>query len=140
MTESALSKRFLQVIPRTMWSIRTEMRSKERGHITVPQFRVMAQLSKNPATTSELAIKIGISNPAMSRMIDGLTHKALVIRKPNKNDRRQVQLELSKKGRAIFERILGETENQFTQKFSQLDVQHKKTLADAFEILEGIFQ
>src|SRR4051812_40889160 len=118
--QDRLPQKFIEVIPRTMWAIRYGMRSVSRTELTVPQFRVMAALWHGPKTNSALAESIGISVPAMSRLVDGLVGSGIVVRTQNPQDRRQVGLELSPEGRKRFSKFRKCTQDLFSEKFAAL--------------------
>src|SRR5262245_43856422 len=111
-TESPLecARHLLEVIPRAMRSIRTEMRRKAQPELTVPQFRVLARLSISPATNGEVAEWIGVSVPAMSRMVELLARRGYVQKERQSEDRRQVRLLLSAKGKSHFLKIRGQAQ------------------------------
>jgi DNA-binding MarR family transcriptional regulator len=136
---SLLSKKFLEVIPRSMWSIRYGMRAAAQSDFTVPQFRVMAILWQESRTNSELAEQIGISVPAMSRMVEGLVNLRLVTRVPQEHDRRQVKLELSSEGKKRFQRLRKATEGIFNEKFATLDAGKRTKLMEGLAVLEELF-
>lgn len=62
-----------------------------------------AQESK--ISVNELATRLNISKSAVSRTVDDLVNKGLLERKPNPNDRRYVDIELTEKGQQTFREI-----------------------------------
>lgn len=136
---SELSRCFVEVIPRSMWSIRYGMREAAGKDLSVPQFRVMATLWQRSRTNGELAEQMGVSVPAMSRMVDGLVEAGYVIRVPQDHDRRQVKLELSLAGRRTFRRIQKHTHELFVSRFSGLNAGQRQGLQDGLSVLEILF-
>src|SRR5947208_615247 len=102
-TNIDLSRHLWEVIPPIMHSIRASIRDFEGSRLTFPQFRVLGFVSLQPCTNKQVADWQGVSLPAMSRMVDSLVRRELLLRTPDKSDRRQVQLQLSKKGKKEFE-------------------------------------
>ena len=118
MSDLTLSKLFLDAVPLAMRSIRTEMRGIASTGLTTPQFRVIARLSKGTATNGELAEWMGVSAPTMSRMVDTLVRRELVVRKAESADRREVKLILSQKGAVVFRRSRGKVQKVFARRIS----------------------
>jgi DNA-binding MarR family transcriptional regulator len=108
----------MEVIPRVMRLIRNEMRQQGKNKLTVPQFRVLNRVAREPASNQVLADWMGVSAPTMSRMIDTLIKRGLLTRKTEASDRRQVLVECTKKGLALAQEIRGAMHSQLTQKIS----------------------
>jgi MarR family transcriptional regulator for hemolysin len=136
---SVLPRNFMEAIPRSMWAIRQAMRDAAGQDFSVPQFRVMAALMSRPRTNGELSEELGVSVPAMSRMVDGLVAAGYVIRVPQERDRRQIRLELSPDGRRTFKKIQKQTQATFGARFSELDEKSRGTLADGLAVLLELF-
>ena len=60
---------------------------------------------ENKISVNELAARLNISKSAVSRTVDDLVNKGLLERKPNPNDRRYVDIELTEKGQQTFREI-----------------------------------
>src|SRR5437868_6515727 len=119
-----LAKAFLEIVPRTMWAVRAEIRlaarKRSRGALSVPQIRVLAQLSRKSLTNGELADRLGVTVPSMSRLVDGLVRKGLVTRDVQAQDRRRVALKLSPSGRKYFHTVMKSVEDRFSRQFAKL--------------------
>ena len=139
MLSADLAAKFLEIVPRSMRSIRTEMRKAASPELSVTQFRIMAHLIRNPANNSELAESIGVSIPAMSRSIQTMVTGGYVKRTYKPSDRRKVQLELTAKGETTFARLRKAAHSHFIEGFSGLDAVKKDKLAEGFLILEEVF-
>lgn len=59
----------------------------------------MEQGGKGPATTSQLARMMRMTPPGISQKVNWLEEEGLVVRRPDKNDRRITYVELTEKGR-----------------------------------------
>jgi long-chain acyl-CoA synthetase len=66
----------------------------ERGlvdvHLSLAQYRVLANLSEGPSAASELAERLIVSRPSVTAIADGLVERGLVERRAEPNDRRAV--------------------------------------------------
>lgn len=138
-TDLELSKLLLDVIPQIMRTIRGAMRDFKESDVTVPQFRALGFVSLQSCTNKQLAEWQGVSLPAMSRMVDYLVKRRLLVRTADKSDRRRVQLQLSKKGKTEFERLLKALEVTLAERITVLDGSKKTTLAAGLAVLKGLF-
>ncbi|XBS68696.1 MarR family transcriptional regulator [Acerihabitans sp. KWT182] len=74
--------------------------------ITAAQFKVMLLMTRDGATTSaELCRCISLDSGAMSRMLDRLENKNMIMRVRSTADRRQYQLALTEKGQLFCQEI-----------------------------------
>ena len=71
--------------------------------ITVSQYLALRAISREPLTGSELARRTGVSGPAVSQLLTGLSTAGLVERHPSPEDRRHQTLVLSAGGVSVFE-------------------------------------
>ena len=89
-----------------MRTIRKEMRSHRESDLSVPQFRVMIYLNRNKgASLSDVADHLGLTLPAMSKMVGGLVDRNLVSRQINTGDRRYVILAPTELGRTLMREV-----------------------------------
>src|SRR3954469_11023896 len=95
----------LDGLPPVMWFIRCQMRKQRTGELSVPQFRALVLLDRYPtASLSLVAEHLGSSQPSASRLITGLVTRGFVVRKESEEDRRQVELLLTARGKAVLEK------------------------------------
>src|SRR3982751_6748690 len=81
-------RELLDTVPLVMRVIRSHMR-RHRSGLTVPQFRTLCFVSTTDGSSlSAVAEFIGLSLPAMSRLVDGLVEQRLMDRRPCDDDRR----------------------------------------------------
>jgi DNA-binding MarR family transcriptional regulator len=139
MQDADCAKLLLEVIPKSMKSIRTEMRSSAKHQVTVPQFRILVRLSKSTTSNAKLADDIGVSPPTMSRMIDPLVRRKMVKRVADLNDRRQVNLSLTTKGSEIFHDIQEAVRARFVERLSKLPTEKKDILRNGLQSLKEFF-
>lgn len=89
----------LEAVPTVIRFIRAQMRRHRGSDLSVPQFRTLAFIHRNPGTSlSALAEFIGLSLPAASRLVEGLVKKKLVSRRTPAGNRRLVALSISARG------------------------------------------
>lgn len=99
-------------IPYRMWWVARNVASglrdfyKPRFGLNPAGWRALANIgSRAPLSSKLLGQYIGLDPVQTSRAVDGLVRKRLVTRKADKEDRRRVELNLSKKGEAVYASI-----------------------------------
>jgi DNA-binding MarR family transcriptional regulator len=120
MTNEERASLLLEVVPAMMRKIRGEMRSRSENTLTVPQFRVLNQLSRAPLSNQELASWMGVSAPTMTRMIDALVKRGLAVRKASRADARRARVECTRKGSGQAQHLRSLVQRHFTNELSKL--------------------
>jgi DNA-binding MarR family transcriptional regulator len=64
--------------------------------------------TRGSQTSSQIARFLGVSKPAVTQLVDSMVRRKLVVRKTAKHDRREVDLQLTAKGKATFEAVRSE--------------------------------
>ncbi len=94
------------------------------------------------ARLGELAEAAGVAAPTASRMIDSLEREGLVLRGPAGDDRRAVCVELSERGRELYDRKRGEIEAKRMEIFGSLSEDEREAaihlLARMAELIEAL--
>src|SRR5919202_3386789 len=73
------------------------------GHLTLAQLHLVGALEARPGrTVRELADATGVSQPTITRALDGLQRQGLVTRASSREDRRCVLVELTAEGRELL--------------------------------------
>lgn len=130
----------LEVIPAIMRAIRGEMRSRRTPDLSVPQFRMLAFLNRQPgASLSEVAEHVGLTLPATSTSVDRLVARKLVVREISKTDRRRVTLSLTAAGKAILKSARKGTQAHLAGRLSALSANERATLMRALQALQPLF-
>ena len=138
MTESP-SKKIMEVIPRIMHQIRTEIRQHARAQLTVPQFRILLHLNRETATHKEVAEWIGITPATLTRIIDLLVSRKLVVRKADAKDQRKIHLTITQKGRKLSEQFMKSTEEWLQRRISSLSSGEHELLDAGLGVLDRLF-
>ncbi len=130
----------LDTVPPIMQFIRTEMRRHRALNISVPQFRVLTFLERRPGgSLSDVAERVGLSLPAMSRLIDGLVDRGLLTREDSPEDRRRVSLRMTEAGRDLVRTARQGALTQLAEVLEQLGPKEKGQVVAAMEILRPMF-
>ncbi|MES2155296.1 MAG: MarR family transcriptional regulator [bacterium] len=117
-------------------AIRTEMRTST--DLTMAQFRTLMHLHRSAGTSlSELADDVGVSPPAMSKLIDGLVERNLVARTPQAEDRRRVELVVSPEGRRVLDRVRQAVRARLAERLATLSAGDRGAIAAALTHLDN---
>ena len=138
MKELEQSHRLLEIIPQLMRMIRTEMRKTASDDMTVPQFRILLKISKEPHSNRELADWMGVSAPTMSKLVDRLVERKLIERSETSSDRRQISLVATPEGKKRAMHARGLVQQVFEKKISQLSTQKKRDLSNGLTALQEL--
>lgn len=132
-----LAELMMDVLPKAMQKIREEMR-QGRGDLTVSQFRLLASVNRGICNNKELGDRLGVSEAAISRMLDILVHDGLIKKDVSKTDRRQKELTLSPKGQKLYSTIRTDARAQIKNKFESLSEADVLTVVAGLEVLQKI--
>lgn len=140
MPSNEAAKEVLDAIPTVMRVIRSEVRNQRKTYLSVPQFRTLAFLEITPgATLSEVAEHVGLTLPAMSRLVDGLVTRDLIARSASHDDRRRVDLSLTVEGKSILLDSRRLAQARLAEYLAPLSAVEKETVVRAMRLLKGIF-
>ena len=70
--------------------------------VSLPQYRVLMLLEKEPEGASVVADELAVTKPTVTAIIDGLVVRGLVDRAPDSTDRRRVRLRLTAAGKSAL--------------------------------------
>jgi DNA-binding MarR family transcriptional regulator len=130
----------LKVVPRVMRTVRTDMRNFRDQSLSVPQFRTLGFVHRNSGTSlSQAADHIGLTLPAMSRLVEGLVKRQLLVRQRHPDDRRRITLDLTAHGHSIWVSAREFTQVSLSKKLSALSSKDHATISHAMTILGRIF-
>jgi DNA-binding MarR family transcriptional regulator len=100
----------METIHPIMQFIRVEMRSQREPSLSVPQFRLLAFLSRHPGISlSEVAEHLGVTRATASAMTDRLVQRSYVDRAVHPQERRQIMLKLTDSGQNLLEQTKSPT-------------------------------
>jgi DNA-binding MarR family transcriptional regulator len=134
------ARQVLEVVPLVMRTVRTEMRRHRAHDLSVPQFRALGFVQRRPgASLSDVAEHIGLTLPAMSKLIDGLVTRKLMTRRGHADDRRRVTLELTARGAALLQTSRESTHAALAERLSQLSESDRAAVVRAMHILLPLF-
>jgi DNA-binding MarR family transcriptional regulator len=75
----------------------------QQAGMTLSQRRVLGRLRNGPRSAGEVAARLGISSPSLTRMLTKLEQRGLIVRSLDTSDRRRILVELTSQGRRSLE-------------------------------------
>jgi MarR family transcriptional regulator for hemolysin len=131
----------METVPTVMQFIRRHVRSLRGHELTVPQIRTLYWVGRGARPTlSEAADYIGLSLPAMSRLVEGLVKKGLMTRTACSNDRRHVRLALTAPGQSALDAAWEGTRARLADVLSALLPEQRRTIQEAMHALRPVFE
>jgi len=101
--------------------------STQRLGVTVSQgYILLAMPESDNITMNELSVKMRLANSTMTRMVDQLVQKRLVIRETDPQDRRIVLVHLTDKGREERSTFRSTLQDIFSQVLGELSVEERE--------------
>jgi DNA-binding MarR family transcriptional regulator len=101
---------------------------------------VLNALATRPCRITELAAREGVTQPAITLLVNRLEERGWVHRATDPTDRRVVLVELTRSGREVFDRIRAEYRALVHEDMATLPDGDVETLARAVEILDGVIE
>jgi DNA-binding MarR family transcriptional regulator len=130
----------LDGLPPVMWFIRRNMRQQRIGGLSVPQFRTLCLLARIPtASLTDVAEHLGSSQPSASRLVSGLVVRGLIKRNECADDRRQVTLVLTAKGKDVQAKSHRASQQRLGEEIAHLPEDKRRAIISAMEILLDVF-
>lgn len=130
----------LDGMPSVMWFIRCNMRKSRAAGLSVPQFRALCLIDRYPtANLSLVAEHLGSSQPSASRLISGLVARGFVKRREGEDDRRQIALAMTARGRSVLATARAATQKHLADEIDHLSEEQRRTVIDSMSILLGVF-
>ena len=101
---------------------------------------VLRSISLRPQRVTDLAAAEGVTQPAITLLVNRLENRGWVCRAPDPEDRRAVLVEMTTAGREVFERIRAEYRALLHEEMATLDDHDVDTLARAIDVLDLLIQ
>ena len=97
---------------------------------------LMALGEKNNQVQTELARTVNLDNATVTRVIDKLAEKELLVREQNRDDRREQVVSITKKGRETYKKwnAIGEKVNRIATQ--NISISEKKSILHSFTIIK----
>ena len=131
------SRRLQEVLPRAMLLLRKESHTAIEDDISYTQVRMLSHLDKYGAMTpGDLAINLGVTRPAISKLCIGLVKLGYVQRSAPGEDRRSYTLSLNPSGKRRVDQIKDVAAQHISAHLQALSPHDQQRLFDALQVLE----
>src|SRR5690242_11522554 len=101
---------------------------------------VLAALARRPHRITELAATEGITQPAVTQLVNRLEQRGYVERRTDERDGRVVVVVLADAGQAALDRVRAEYRALLHEEIATLDDTEVETLAAAVDILDRLIE
>jgi MarR family transcriptional regulator for hemolysin len=133
-------RELMDTAPQIIQVIRSEMRRGRGSDISIPQFRTLAFIQRNPdSSLSKLAEHLGLTLPSVSKLVDGLVKQKIILRQESTADRRRLTLILTEAGAAIVNSARAGAQANLSKKLADLSTDEMDTIYQALKLLRPIF-
>ena len=130
----------IAVVPGVMDALRASMRSNIGDALSVPQFRCLGFIARNPAcSVSEVAAFLGVTMPTASAMVDRLVRAAHVVAVTSSADRRRTELRVNAPGKALLDRIRAGAQRDMAAALGDADAADLVAVQQALALLHRVF-
>lgn len=103
--------------------------------VTMPQWRVLVLADSGGCNVSAVSDDLGVHMSNATRVCDRLVSAGLLARRRHEHDRRQVMLELTTDGRALFEQAMAYRRARLEQAMALMDAEERTALALGMSVL-----
>jgi DNA-binding MarR family transcriptional regulator len=134
------ARELMDTAPQIVQLIRVEMRRGRGIELSIPQFRTLRYIQRNPDTSlSGLADFLGLTLPSVSKLVDGMVKQELIIRQESSIDRRRLTLVLTPAGESIVNSARTKAQANIAKKLNTLCDEDLETIRSAMVILHKYF-
>lgn len=140
-TPDDCARTVMETVPLVMRFLRAEMRRHGAPLLSVPQFRALAFLHRNPGSCLfSVADHLGVTRPTASVIVDRLVRRGLVARTQDPGERRRVLLTLTAKGTRLSEQARSATRTWMATVLSSVPEAGLRRIAEGVGLLGGAFK
>jgi DNA-binding MarR family transcriptional regulator len=131
----------LKVMPAMMDAMRSAMRQQVGEPTSVPQFRCLDCLGRNPGSSvSAVAAFPGVTLPTASAMVDRLVKAGAVVPSTAASDRRRSELQLTPSGRDQIRQVRRGARDSFAQALAVCSADELRPLQLGLRVLQRSFR
>ena len=134
---------------RMFWRVATHLRkiahkTAVANQISMPQFFILMVIGPLESTTQkQLGQSMRLPKSTLSQAVDGLVQAGFLDRRPVENNRREMQLTLTEKGKAMYENVRQHNDyanNVFEEAVKTLSEKQQKALLDYLSKIESYLE
>lgn len=129
----------LETVVRAARRIHLEMRRRYASGLTVPQFRALRYIERNPDTDlTGLATFLGMSRSSASPLVRRLERSHLVERSVDPGERRRHRLRLTEAGQGVVDEAVADTRVWLAGELATLAAPDRRRLAEGLAVLDRV--
>lgn len=126
--EGSVVEALLDVLPGLV-GLATRSIAAVDADVTVPQYRALLLLAESgPETLGGLSQRLGVHPSTATRLCDRLVAKRLIVRRTAKADRREITLDLTRRGRQIVDDVTARRRSEFEQIVDEMSTAQRRAL------------
>jgi DNA-binding MarR family transcriptional regulator len=99
---------------------------------------VLRSAVERPRRITDLAVEVGVTQPAITLLVNRLAERQWLERRPDPEDRRAVLVVATAAGRTAYDRLCAEYQAFFHEEMAMLSDEEVETLVEAIEILDKL--
>lgn len=136
----AVSELWMELAPLMMRRMRAQVIQASVGKLTMPQYRILANINRGLNSIGAIAEHHGVAQPSMSKMISLMEERGLILRKTLPSDKRQFVLSMTAQGKKIFLKVRGQAQKRIAQKLETLSLEELASLERSFNEIKLVIQ
>jgi MarR family transcriptional regulator for hemolysin len=138
-SEAACADDLIETVPLVMRVIRGHLR-RHRSGLTIAQFRTLWFVSTAAnQSLSAAADFIGLSLPAMSRLVEGMVEHGLMERRPCPDDRRHVRLSVTPAGESALGEARQLAQAGLSEAVTRMTPGQREAIVKTMTVLRDVF-
>lgn len=115
---------------------RKQERIAERAHLSLSEFKCLRAFREDPElSVKDIAHRMSLTSSRLTRIIDGLVKKRYVTRHIDPQDRRIINVRLTRQGETIARKVSNDCTHVYEQVLETIDPQHHKQIIAAVDQL-----
>lgn len=107
-------------------------------HLSRTEIGALRAAHERPQRITDLAAAEGVTQPAITLLVNRLEQRGWVTRQPDPDDRRVVLVTMTEHGNRVFEQLRAEYRAFFHEEMASLDDEEVATLARAIDIIDKL--
>lgn len=136
---NVVAKYWMELAPLLMRRMRAHVIESSVGSLTLPQYRILANINRGLNSIGAIAEHHGVAQPSMSKMIHLMEERGFIIRKTLATDKRQFILSLTSQGHELFLKVRGQAQKRLAERLEELSKEDLHQLEKSFEGIRRVF-
>lgn len=134
------AREIMDTVPQIVQAIRVEMRLGRGANMSIPQFRTLRFIQRNPdSSLSDIANHLGLTLPSASKLVDGLVKQKLIDRQEATTDRRRLTIGLTPSGESLVNSARTRAQANLAKTLNCLSTDELETVQSAMDLLRPLF-